>query len=131
MHADNAKIAGYRISAKDEQGYEVTYEGGYKSWCPKDTFEKNNFKLNEKNEYFADNIKGIFSQDYKERFIAEYRFLKERHSRLVKMLYDWEFGKLNFVPTCPKEILETQERSMKSYMECLEERAGIENIKLD
>ena len=27
------------------EGYEVTYEDGYKSWCPKDVFEKNNILI--------------------------------------------------------------------------------------
>ena len=30
-------------------GYEVTYPDGYKSWCPKDVFEKNNIKIIEEN----------------------------------------------------------------------------------
>ena len=44
MTAGVAINKGYRItnSIPDAFGYEVTYEDGYKSWCPKDVFEKNN-----------------------------------------------------------------------------------------
>ena len=48
MTAGDAAKKGYRTpiaeSAMDLYiaGYEVTYEDGYKSWCPADVFEKNN-----------------------------------------------------------------------------------------
>lgn len=48
MTAGDATKKGYRTpiaeSAMDLYiaGYEVTYEDGYKSWCPADVFEKNN-----------------------------------------------------------------------------------------
>lgn len=44
MIASEAINKGYRIgnSIPDAIGYEVTYPDGYKSWCPKDVFEKNN-----------------------------------------------------------------------------------------
>lgn len=45
MTASEAFNKGYRVSSNlndDTQGYEVTYEDGYKSWCPKDVFEKAN-----------------------------------------------------------------------------------------
>lgn len=44
MTAGEAINKGYRIgnSMPDAFGYEVTYKDGYKSWCPKDVFEKNN-----------------------------------------------------------------------------------------
>ena len=59
MTAQTAKSKGYKVStnhyytnnnAQDKNfidydfnlGYEVTYSDGYKSWCPKNVFEKNN-----------------------------------------------------------------------------------------
>ena len=44
MTASEAINKGYRIgnSIPDAIGYEVTYPDGYKSWCPKDVFEKSN-----------------------------------------------------------------------------------------
>lgn len=44
MLAVNAANKGYKVNAEGfyKDGYEVTYEDGYKSWCPADVFEKNN-----------------------------------------------------------------------------------------
>ena len=48
MTAGEAAKKGYRTPVAESAmdlyiaGYEVTYEDGYKSWCPKDVFEKNN-----------------------------------------------------------------------------------------
>ena len=48
MTASEALQKDYRIGqngtiiAPTTEGYEVTYPDGYKSWCPKDVFEKNN-----------------------------------------------------------------------------------------
>ena len=41
MDAKEALSKGYRTHTADEfEGYEVVYEDGYKSWSPKDVFEK-------------------------------------------------------------------------------------------
>lgn len=40
MTADVAEKNGYKVSGNKDDGYEVTYDDGYKSWCPKDVFEK-------------------------------------------------------------------------------------------
>ena len=52
MTAGEAINKGYRIgnSIPDAKGYEVTYPDGYKSWCPADVFEANNFKLSDTND---------------------------------------------------------------------------------
>ena len=46
MTAFDAAKKGYKTSIYGDEvnnpGYEVTYPDGYKSWCPKDVFEKNN-----------------------------------------------------------------------------------------
>lgn len=39
MTADVAEKKGYRVSNNKGDGYEVTYDDGYKSWCPKDVFK--------------------------------------------------------------------------------------------
>lgn len=51
MTAEVANEKGYRVNNNTGDGYEVTYEDGYKSWCPKDVFEKHNFVI--KNEVLA------------------------------------------------------------------------------
>lgn len=54
MTAIEAVKKGYRSNVTtdgiDVPGYEVTYPDGYKSWCPKDVFERNNFKLSDNND---------------------------------------------------------------------------------
>lgn len=48
MTAGEARAKGYRVNQNcvdETRGYEVTYEGGYKSWSPADVFEKYYYKL--------------------------------------------------------------------------------------
>lgn len=48
MTAGEARVKGYRVNqdcVDETRGYEVTYEGGYKSWSPADVFEKYYYKL--------------------------------------------------------------------------------------
>lgn len=48
MTAGEARAKGYRVNqdcVDETRGYEVTYEGGYKSWSPADVFEKYYYKL--------------------------------------------------------------------------------------
>ena len=77
-----------------------------------------------------DTINLMNSEDYKERFKAEYYQTKIRYDKLHKMLIKCEAGTLNFEPSCPTEILEKQACYMGSYLKCLEIRAEIEKIEL-
>ena len=129
MTADVAEKKGYRVSGNKGDGYEVTYEDGYKSWCPKDVFEKHNFII--KNEELAKTCELMMSPDYKERFKAEYVQLKNRLEGLRRMLYAWDNGKLTFTPTCPINLYEKQESAMRLYLIILKQRAIIEGVKLD
>lgn len=70
------------------------------------------------------------SADYKDRFEAEYFQVKIRHDKLKVMCDKWDEGKLNFKPTCPREIYDLQLDAMKRYMDILVIRAKIENIEL-
>lgn len=48
MTAGEARAKGYRVNQDcidETAGFEVTYEGGYKSWSPADVFEKAYYKL--------------------------------------------------------------------------------------
>lgn len=76
-------------------------------------------------------IKMMVSDDYKERFKAEYWQTKIRADKLHKMLVKLETGKLNFKPTCPKDILVKQLRMIDDYANLLELRASYENIDLE
>ena len=72
----------------------------------------------------------MLSPDYKERFIAEYCQVSIRLGKLKEMLQKWSVGRLEFEPTCPKELLELQLKAMEEYQKVLKIRALIEKIKL-
>ena len=77
-----------------------------------------------------DTIGMMTSNDYKERFKAEYHQLRLRIHGLSEMLEKYRDGTLNFTPTCSYDLLNGQLRAMKLYRTYLEERAQIEKIQL-
>lgn len=78
-----------------------------------------------------DTIELMNSNDYKERFKAEYLQIKIRYEKLHKMTVKYEAGTLNFEPSCSLEILKEQKSYMGNYLRMLEIRAEIEKIDLD
>ena len=66
------------------------------------------------------------SEDYKERFKAEYQQLSIRYKKLKKMYDNWD--NLNFLPRCPKSIYKMQLEVMERYLAILEARAAIEEV---
>ena len=78
-----------------------------------------------------DTIEMMTSEDYKERFKAEYLQTKIRYEKLHKMLVKNTAGKLEFTPKCPPYVLQTQANSMRQYLEQLEVRAEIEGVNLE
>ena len=72
----------------------------------------------------------MVSEDYKERFKAEYYQLIIRLNDLTSMLIKWENNMLDFEPKCSKETLEDQVIFMQGYMDILLLRAEIEEIEL-
>lgn len=70
------------------------------------------------------------SENYKDRFLAEYIQLAIRYYSLRKMITKYEAGTLEFAPTCHISILKGQLNDMENYMKVLEVRAEIEKIKL-
>lgn len=77
-----------------------------------------------------DTISMMTSDDYKERFKAEYHQLKLRTKKLSAMLNLWDIGALHFTPVCPREILEKQLSAMIDYLAILALRADEEEIDL-
>lgn len=69
-------------------------------------------------------------EDYKVRFIEEYKQLKERYNKLHKIVIKHEANTLDFTPSCPIDLLKQQKRAMGEYLYCLEVRAEIEKIEL-
>ena len=78
----------------------------------------------------ADTAEMMMSEDYKERFRAEYGQVAIRHHKLKAMLEKWDKGELNFTPTCPRSTYDLQIKAMADYIAVLEARAVMEDILL-
>lgn len=129
MTAEEAIRRGYyQINDNKGDGYEITYEEGYKYWFPKEIFEEHYHEI--KNKELAETAKLMVSSDYKERFRAECIQLENRYEGLKKMVESWDNGVLPFTPTCPREIYDEQLAAMRAYMKVLTARAHIENIPI-
>ena len=72
----------------------------------------------------------MLSDNYKDRFRAEYYQAKERYQRLHLMIIKYEAGTLDFQPDCPLELLKRQAKAMGEYLYVLEMRAQLEEIDL-
>ncbi len=70
------------------------------------------------------------SDDYKDRFRAEYWQVHERYEKLSRMLSDYEVGELDYTPKTPIPLLRTQLNIMGTYSVLLYDRAKIEGIEL-
>ena len=77
-----------------------------------------------------DTIEMMRSEDYKERFRAEYWQTKIRYNKLHDMIVKYEAGTLNFTPDCSLELLKFQATQMGQYLYALELRSEVEHIDL-
>lgn len=77
-----------------------------------------------------DTVKYMESEDFRERFIAEYQQTKIRYDKLHAMIVKYEAGTLEFSPIAPLEILKKQASFMGQYLYTLELRAQLEGIEL-
>lgn len=77
-----------------------------------------------------DTTEMMTSDDYKERFRAEYYQVVIRYKKLQSMLDKWDNGNLNFTPTCPRSTYNMQIKAMTNYIAVLEARAVMEGIVL-
>lgn len=78
----------------------------------------------------SETINGMVSENYKERFIAEYQQVVIRYKGLQKMLDNWDKNELVFIPTCPRSTYNMQIKAMTDYIAVLEARAVMEGIDL-
>ena len=78
-----------------------------------------------------DTVDLMNSEDYKERFKAEYLQAKIRYDKLDAMTVKYEAGTLNFTPSCSLELLKEQKMYMGNYIRTLKIRAEIEKIDLN
>lgn len=69
-------------------------------------------------------------KDYKQRMQEEYWEVKQRYNKLHQMCIKYEADTLDLSPSCSLELLQAQKKAMREYLDCLEIRAEIEEIKL-
>lgn len=79
----------------------------------------------------SDTIDLMLSEDYKERFQAEYWQAKIRYEKLCDILIKHEAKTLGFELSCPVEILEDQKYNLEQYIHGMRVRAEIEKITLE
>ena len=77
-----------------------------------------------------DTAKLMVSKNYQDRFKAEYYQLKIRRDKLLKMILDYNSGKLEFVPISSIYLLNTQLDCMNTYLNILQMRAMTEGVDL-
>ena len=77
-----------------------------------------------------DTVELMNSEDYRDRFVAEYKQLVIGYKGLMNMLDKWDRGELNFEPTCPRSTYNMQIKAMTDYIAVLEERAVMEEVTL-
>lgn len=77
-----------------------------------------------------DTVPLMNSEDYKDRFKAEYYQVFIRFVKLNSMIEKWDKDELDFEPTCPRSTYDMQLKAMKGYIAVLEARAVMENIDL-
>lgn len=86
--------------------------------------------MTKKKVQIQDTVDLMISDDYKDRFRAEYWQTKNRYDKLMRMINDFMVGKLGFDPDTPIEILIMQANYMADYLMVLESRAKIEKVRL-
>lgn len=77
-----------------------------------------------------DTITLMQSDDYVERFVAEYLQLRIRKEKLKELIVKYKRNELSFTPDCSIAMLEVRLTVMIEYMLILEEQARIEKINL-
>lgn len=124
MTAGKAANKGYRTPVAEKysdleaEGYEVTYEDGYKSWCPKDVFEKNNVKIIEENLEDVVNITDN-APDFIKRMGVEHNELVDKYNKLNAFIFTDYFSTLN---EDRKNRMFVQRNIMRAYIAILQER---------
>ena len=127
MTAIEADKKGYKVGKEinngvehfpNPEGYEVTYPDGYKSWCPKDVFERNNVKFIEENlediVHIADD-----APDFIKRMGVEHNELVDRYNKLNAFIFTDYFSTLS---EDRRNRMIIQRNIMQAYISILQER---------
>ena len=78
----------------------------------------------------ASTVEGMLSDDYKERFLAEYKQAFIRYTKLDVMITKAKANKIDFQLKSRLSTLERQRSILLDYIFILEERAKQENINV-
>ena len=81
----------------------------------------------------ADTVNGMLSEDYKERFIAEYKQVLIRYRKLYHYIQEIEceqYTGIEIPHDSPIEVLNDQLYYMNCYIEVMQRRAIIEGIDI-
>lgn len=123
MSSVEAMAKGYRVNEDSLQieGYEVIYEDGYKSWCPKEIFNKNSIVSAPEYAYnfFCPND----APDYLKRMFKEFEDLRVNY---VKLQIFISGDKYNTLEPYEKHMLNLQHKFMDGYMNILGKRIYLE-----
>ena len=82
-------------------------------------------------EKAKEKIRRMIMEEYKERFIKEYKELKERYEKLHNIIVKAEANTLDFELSCPLDLLKEQANYMGNYLHILEIRAEIEKVDIN
>ena len=82
-------------------------------------------------ETLAETVPLMTSEDYRERFRAEYFQTKIRAHKLATLLEAWERGDFSCPPQTARIVLERQLQQMTDYLSTLALRAQFEGISLE
>lgn len=119
MQALQAELKGFRTNdvPSETAGYEVTYEDGYKSWCPKDVFDRNAVELRDL-EYFNHSCQDNYP-DYVKRMFNEESELKDKVYKALSFINSEKFNELD---GHKQKMLIKQYNFMLGYLNILRER---------
>ena len=119
MQALQAELKGFRTNnvPSETAGYEVTYEDGYKSWCPKDVFDKNAVELKDL-ECFNNTCQDNYP-DYVKRMFNEESELKDKICKALGFINSEKFNELD---GHQQKMLIKQYNFMLGYLNILRER---------
>ena len=124
------RVAAERVAAERAAAERWTLSDGKRHWWPNwepRGRESDVMELKETNSLMESN-------DYRERFRAEYWQLKLRYEKLRNFVNKIEAARLMGWPEprhdCPVELLREQQKHMGRYLSVMEKRALIEKIEI-
>lgn len=118
MKATEAKCNGYKIgdNALQTPGFEVTYEDGYKSWCPRSVIAHNGIPSSDK--YFIPERESNMP-DYINRMHDEFDELKDKFIKLSNFIKTDEYKQLELLG---QNYIKLQYTFMEGYLSVLSHR---------